>query len=616
MAKEFFEWLHNHNQHQHQHKQSRTYKEEEEEEDKEDEEELNLLTGVDRGKVGELFHTFILQSVNSVSSKKQLKRNESLVMASLRYQKLMKTKRYADESSGTGSGSGSSGSSVSSGSVICVFANPTNGLSFAPIQERQTQRQIIRQQRIDLHDDKEGITIDDVPITYPHTGPVMPMNEDVIIEYTISIDNNDNFPFDNINNNNNNKYHQKTLLKSILLTGSHKKYFTLISKQSIYLTSKQPTTKIQLKFRPTGTAAYRASIICTFIQQKDVRHGRGGHGGRGRERGGKPPKNNGDGTTKSFSIMRSILLRSGDADMYDALKPKSPYNKKKIKRKKDEPFIKKEDIVHPPRQASSNTGNGYNGLGYFNIPKDVRELVETKEMKGALISPFAKYTTNEIQHMMANLVLHDDDDDSENEDEEFSNLYINYWQNLLWTMELQAYDDIQLFDMDNVALQHHGGKRYFKLYVSGLAEGRPSVLRGDIVKCIWKSKQYSGRVYTIEQLNVILEFDKSFHQNFNVNLDRIEHIRFTFGRTPFRTAHAGIVAAPQTMSRSMLMPTNDTFYQQVRNERSNCPTTESGFRWTSPTASLNAEQKQAVHEIVKGTYRPMPYIIFGPPGTG
>jgi len=40
--------------------------------------------------------------------------------------------------------------------------------------------------------------------------------------------------------------------------------------------------------------------------------------------------------------------------------------------------------------------------------------------------------------------------------------------------------------MENVAFERRG--TLFKLHVPGMAEGRPSILMGEIVKCVWKSK--------------------------------------------------------------------------------------------------------------------------------
>lgn len=106
--------------------------------------------------------------------------------------------------------------------------------------------------------------------------------------------------------------------------------------------------------------------------------------------------------------------------------------------------------------------------------------------------------------------------------------------------------------MENVALQRAG--RFFKLYVAGLAESRPSVLRGDMVDCTWKGKKYRGYVFSVELLNILIDFHPSFHDRFNVSVDRIDLIRFTFGRTMFRTAHAGCKRAPKSMGQHMLLP--------------------------------------------------------------
>jgi len=40
------------------------------------------------------------------------------------------------------------------------------------------------------------------------------------------------------------------------------------------------------------------------------------------------------------------------------------------------------------------------------------------------------------------------------------------------------------------------------------------------------------------------------------------------------------------------------------------------FSFINPLIQENPEQQTAVRNIVLGTSRPSPYIIFGPPGTG
>ena len=479
------------------------------------------LVSVTRDEVSRLFSKFFQQTNSEADGKQPRRYLEGLVMSMLRRQKLMKNKRYDDDV------------------VICHFANKDK--TFAPIGERKTAREKMMEQRQQQLANKGGVEVSEQPTTDPN-GAVMPINQDVAVEYHISLVSGAKLPLRLIN---------------VHLTGSHKKRFTVKSQTPCQIGS---NSRLKLSFRASGTGVYRVNIDMMFEDAEDHR----------------------------FSILRSLLLRTGDSDMYDMIKPKSDYVKKK--RRPDKP-VKPENIVGPPPSDEGGSSSfKYKDLKPFKVPLDVREMVKNREMEGTLVVPSV-----------------------ESSSKEFSTVYQTFWRNMLWISELQAYEDIKLFDMENATLERSG--RFFKLYVAGLAEGRPSVLRGDIVNCTWKGKMYQGRVYAVELLNVLLEFHNSFHKKFDVRVDRVDLIRFTFSRTTFRTSHAGFLGAPKNMGQQMLMPAKSHVVgvkkKMSQREQRKLPTR---FSWASQT--LNDEQQNAVKQIIQGTLRPIPYVIFGPPGTG
>jgi len=154
------------------------------------------------------------------------------------------------------------------------------------------------------------------------------------------------------------------------------------------------------------------------------------------------------------------------------------------------------------------------------------------------------------------------------------------------------------------------------LHVRGLAEKRPSVLRGDQVRANLpgdRSRVWRGRAGQIEMEDVHLRFARSFPY---VNGQRVE-ISFMLGRTPLRLFHQGLDLVRE-LRPSILFP------EPLRADQLWAPRCSDGgplnatslLQWFNPAVQDNPQQRAAVCAVVGGQGRHVPYIIFGPPGTG
>ena len=149
------------------------------------------------------------------------------------------------------------------------------------------------------------------------------------------------------------------------------------------------------------------------------------------------------------------------------------------------------------------------------------------------------------------------------------------------------------------------------LHVRGLAEKRPSVLRGDQVRANLpgdRSRVWLGRAGQIEMEDVHLRFARSFPY---VAKQRVE-ISFMLGRTPLRLFHQGLDLVCE-LRPSILFP------EPLRADQLWAPREQQGplnASWFNPAVQDNPQQRAAVCAVVGGQGRHVPYIIFGPPGTG
>ncbi|KAG9024583.1 hypothetical protein FRB95_011337 [Tulasnella sp. JGI-2019a] len=175
--------------------------------------------------------------------------------------------------------------------------------------------------------------------------------------------------------------------------------------------------------------------------------------------------------------------------------------------------------------------------------------------------------------------------------------YAKHWKILLWLDEAQATKDI--------------------LEVPGLAEKRPSVIVGDkiIVRPVGRvsnnagdGRWFEGYVHRVEQLQVALVFNPSFHAIRNQRFD----VRFRLSRLPLRRMHQALETS--CLEPRLLFP-SPPIVDALRMRR---PTATETSRLApfDRLVAQNAPQWLAVSAIANLKPGAVPFVVFGPPGTG
>nr|KAF6398975.1 Mov10 like RISC complex RNA helicase 1 [Molossus molossus] len=243
--------------------------------------------------------------------------------------------------------------------------------------------------------------------------------------------------------------------------------------------------------------------------------------------------------------------------------------------------------------------------------------------------------------------------------------YKEKFSTLLWLEEIHAEMELREYNMSGVILRRSGDS--LVLEVPGLAESRPSLYAGD--KLVLKTQEYEGHaveyigyVAKIHEEDVTLKLNPEFEQAYNFEPMDVE---FTYNRTTSRRCHFAleqvshlgvkvlfpeevILQSPQVTSswnhmqdaKNHGQPTTEnrktvkdqpkpaTKTKQAGAQDAQGPagsaagTSHLGDQLPPPAGEeffsplLNENQKLAVRRILSGDCRPLPYVLFGPPGTG
>ena len=183
--------------------------------------------------------------------------------------------------------------------------------------------------------------------------------------------------------------------------------------------------------------------------------------------------------------------------------------------------------------------------------------------------------------------------------------YQDVFSTLLWLEEIVKEREIRKHDLTSVILNPAGA--YLGLTVPGLAEGRPKLLIGDkVIICrpggTDSDIHYEGIIHKIYGEDIQMQFNQEVQEDLaGEECD----VMFTFNRCPLRRMHHAADIAIM-LGAQVLFPT--------------CPTPMPPLMVLDSipfyNSILNDRQRSAVTRIVGARCRPMPYVLFGPPGTG
>uniref|UniRef100_A0A674K4E4 RNA helicase n=1 Tax=Terrapene triunguis TaxID=2587831 RepID=A0A674K4E4_9SAUR len=292
-----------------------------------------------------------------------------------------------------------------------------------------------------------------------------------------------------------------------------------------------------------------------------------------------------------FSIGRFVSAVA-NSRLAEELGPTAPYRPYQANLRKTVTFITEDGV--PPDRYTGGESNGLKlqqGRFWLNIRKNFL-TVRVVRITSGWHWPCRKSLAAELQF--------------ENYQEKF--------QLLLHLEELQMEVDIRRYDMQDVPMvKDTQNKRLLILEVPGVAENRPSVLRGDHLfvtrseqRTLPQLVQYKGYVHAVELERVKLGFSPNLLASFvnNLKFDVI----FTFNRLPLRVQHRAVELAKKRNLGDVLFP-SFSYRESLLHEGGR-------LKLFDRNLETNQEQYDAVQQIVTGMSRPAPYIIFGPPGTG
>ncbi|KAL4622450.1 putative helicase mov-10-B.1 isoform X1 [Arapaima gigas] len=300
------------------------------------------------------------------------------------------------------------------------------------------------------------------------------------------------------------------------------------------------------------------------------------------------------GTAKPIYIVRDIEATL-QTPLAKVLGPTAPYKPCQAPVPRPVHIIVEEGF--PPESPAVQQLKEKVSLGFFKYPPYLKLLVKERLQDSDDLQPTVRKKLLSVKALLESPLS--------------SESYAKRFQLLLHLEELQMEVDIKKYNMQEQSMtRDRTNHKLLVLKVPGVAENRPSVLKGDhLMVCRAEDKgkpitMYKGYVHRVELEQIKLGFSTKLVQNFLENMKF--NVEFTLNRFPLRLQHRAVELAVGHDLGPVLFPSD------TGNRGSALPE----LRLYDRKLENNPEQCVAVRHILSGVSKPAPYLVFGPPGTG
>ncbi|KAH6887860.1 RNA helicase [Coprinopsis sp. MPI-PUGE-AT-0042] len=292
---------------------------------------------------------------------------------------------------------------------------------------------------------------------------------------------------------------------------------------------------------------------------------------------------------RTFLITRDVTATVGDREDHEQIRPSAPYTGPRVAPRFR---INPSQIIASLRPPTWTKTPWKDRLPEYKVPQRLIEVAfDTKTRNKNTIR------TNVKQLMPAAMNLH---------------TYSIWWQTLMYLEEEQTRQDLDNYSLFDVTIKPNHPR--YELEVPGLAENRPSVLVGDFILVSETNasilpesrKWHEGRVHAVRMNDVNLRFGEGFSTYRGNKFD----VKFVLNRLPFRRMHHALI---NSFKPSRLLFPSPVDIAGVR--RVSAAQTSSISPYYRDLKG-DPEQLETVAAILNQKPGSVPFVVFGPPGTG